>query len=340
MERIAVILALFVLLMNGRHFERRPAPVAQSITITAMPVALSARDSSVRTVGDLRYLGGWELRSASPAFGGISSMRVTADGRFVMLSDSGDSFTFGLKNGPISVLYRPLPPIDGEEAQQPKWHWDTESLGFDPATERSWIGFELSGRICRYGPGLIRAERCRVPAPMADWPATMGVESFTRLADGRFVAIAEDEEVAAGGKEALLFAGDPTDPATPPPVRFRYVPPEGHLPTDIVSLGAGRLVVLNRRVTLFDLFTAKLSVIDISGVAEGEARSGREIASFQRPLLHDNFEALALSFEEGRPVLWVASDDNHMPFQRTLLLKFALPKERFTSSAVRPPVTR
>lgn len=326
MERIAVILALFVLLMNGRHFDRRPPPVARDIVITATPVTLAPHDPGRRTVGALRYLGGWQLTSPLSAFGGISAMRVADDGRFVMLNDSGDSFTFRLKEGAFAARYRPLPPRPGEEGLA-KWHWDTESLAFDPATKREWAGFELSGRICRYAPGFARVERCRIPAPMRDWPATMGVESLARLADDRFLAIAEDEETEAGGKEALLFTGDPTDPATPPPAPFSYVAPEGYLPTDAIGLGAGRLLVLNRRVTMLDLFTARLSLVDIDGVGAGAVRRGRVVASFQRPLLHDNFEALALSWEGGQPVLWMASDDNHMVFQRTLLLKFALPPE-------------
>lgn len=324
MERIAVILALFVLLMNGRHFELRPPPVSRTIVVTATPVALAAHDPARRNVGALRYLGGWQLTSPLSAFGGLSAMRVEADGRFVILNDSGDSFAFHLREGAFPAQYRPLPPRPGEEGLA-KWHWDTESLAHDPVTKRDWAGFELSGRICRYTAGFERVERCRIAAPMGDWPATMGSESLARLSDGRFIAIAEDEETRAGGKEALLFAGDPTDPATPPPIRFSYGAPEGYLPTDVLDLGAGRLLVLNRRVTMLDLFTARLSLIDINGVSAGAVRRGRVIATFERPLLHDNFEALALSWEEGRPVLWMASDDNHMMFQRTLLLKFALP---------------
>lgn len=324
MERIAVILALFVLLMNGRHLERRPPPVSRDIAITATAVPLAAHDPARRAIGGLRYLGGWQLRSKAGAFGGISSMRVEADGSFVMLTDSGESIGFRLQEGSITAHYRPLPPGPGEEGLA-KWHWDTESLAYDPATARTWVGFELTGKICRYAPGFRRVERCHIPKPMADWPATFGAESLTRLSGGRFLAIAEDEETRAGGKEALLFTGDPTDPATPPPVRFSYVPPEGYLPTDVVSLGGERLLVLNRRVTLLDLFTAKLSLVDIAGVTDGAVRRGRVVATFQRPLLHDNFEALALSWEGGRPVLWMASDDNHMVFQRTLLLKFGLP---------------
>jgi hypothetical protein len=35
-------------------------------------------------------------------------------------------------------------------------------------------------------------------------------------------------------------------------------------------------------------------------------------------------EALSVDSENGRTILWIASDDNFNPLQRTLLLKFAL----------------
>jgi hypothetical protein len=44
--------------------------------------------------------------------------------------------------------------------------------------------------------------------------------------------------------------------------------------------------------------------------------------------LADNFEGLAITREGSRIILWIASDDNHEFFQRTLLLKFALKQGR------------
>jgi hypothetical protein len=51
---------------------------------------------------------------------------------------------------------------------------------------------------------------------------------------------------------------------------------------------------------------------------------GRVIATLRRPLVHDNFEGLAISRERGRTIVWLVSDDNQLFLQRTLLLKFAL----------------
>jgi hypothetical protein len=51
---------------------------------------------------------------------------------------------------------------------------------------------------------------------------------------------------------------------------------------------------------------------------------GIEIASFARPLLHDNFEALAITQEGADTIVWIASDDNGQFWEQSLLLKFRL----------------
>jgi hypothetical protein len=37
-------------------------------------------------------------------------------------------------------------------------------------------------------------------------------------------------------------------------------------------------------------------------------------------------EALSVTGEEGRTIVWLASDDNLNPIQRTILLKLGLPE--------------
>src|SRR3546814_6707767 len=65
-------------------------------------------------------------------------------------------------------------------------------------------------------------------------------------------------------KQLLLFNHDPAEPG-PPPALLGYYPPQGYRVTDAVWLGDDRLMTLNRRVTIYDGFTAKLAIVDISG---------------------------------------------------------------------------
>ena len=55
---------------------------------------------------------------------------------------------------------------------------------------------------------------------------------------------------------------------------------------------------------------------------------GRSIAALAPPLVHDNFEGMAITREGGATILWLVSDDNQSMLQRTLLLKFALEEAR------------
>jgi hypothetical protein len=48
------------------------------------------------------------------------------------------------------------------------------------------------------------------------------------------------------------------------------------------------------------------------------------VAAFEGAVTRDNLEALSVTQEGGRTILWLASDDNYNPLQRTLLMKFAL----------------
>lgn len=326
MERIAAILATFVLLMNGRHVEYKRPPVAVSIAITARPVAIDPDHPDRQAVGALRYLGGWELTSDHPAFGGFSSMHFRPDGQLVMLSDTGEAVTFRPGTGRLRGVFRPL-PFFGWEKYEPNWRWDTESHAVDPATGRIWVGIELTRRICRYSRDFGRVERCRAHPAIQEWPNTTGMESLIRLPDGRFIAFAEGATGPFGGTDVLLFPGDPVTRAGEHPARLGYRPPEDFVPTDALWLGHNRVLLMNRRVSIPGLFSGVLTLVDMGAEPyAGQMLVGHVVARLESPLLHDNYEALALSWEKGAPVLWVASDDNHLFFQRTLLLKFALPR--------------
>jgi hypothetical protein len=158
---------------------------------------------------------------------------------------------------------------------------------------------------------------------MRDWPVNAGSEAMLRLADGRFVLFREEKSKADGTVEALLFEGDPAIAGTKvTPIRYR--PPKGYRITDAATLPDGRLLFLNRRFGLPEVFTAKLTIAPKPPAAGVEILSGEEIAHFELPLAVDNMEALSVTRENGRTILWLASDDNLNPIQRTILLKLAL----------------
>lgn len=334
MQRILIVLALAILLLPAPHPSKPKDVRAGALLVTARALPLSSIDPALRRVGALDYLGGWSLESDNPGFGGISALIATPQGDVLGLSDSGilTGFHVGMGEARRRPFIAPL-PVRRQDRFRPWWSWDSESLTHDPATDRYWVGFELLQAICRYGPGFARVEACRTWPEIMAWPKTGSIESLARLPDGRFIVIGEMGMTQDGKHDSLLFAGDPAEQDTPAPIHMRYTPPKGYRPTDAVAIDSRHLLVLNRRLTLEDLFTATIAIVDLPArMTPGTDLKSRTIARLAPPLLADNFEGLAVTREPGRTIIWVVSDDNHEFFQRTLLLKFGLPNRLLEAS--------
>lgn len=297
------------------------APANPSATIMASPVMLDPSDPGRTRLGVLRFLGGWELSSSRADFGGISALHVRNDD-MIALSDSGTVIRFRMKGGAVSdVRFRPLPSGPGTGAG--KSDRDTEAFTIDPVTGRAWVGFERHNVIWRYSDDFARASGHVEPPAMRGWPSNNGPEALVRLADGRFIVLAEARKSPEGTSEGLLFASDPTVPG-PPPLAFAYRGPAGFLVTDAAQLPDGRLLVLHRDFSIAKGVAAVLSLVDPRTITAGALVEGRVIARFAAPLTVDNMEALAVDQVGGRTIMWLASDDNFSPLQRTLLMKFEL----------------
>jgi hypothetical protein len=183
-----------------------------------------------------------------------------------------------------------------------------------------WLGFERRNAIWRFDRTTWRASSHAEPALMRHWSRNRGPEAMLRLPDGRFLVF---EEGGGQGGDLLLFAGDPAAPGTPA-AKLRYRPPPYYRATDAALLPDGRALVLNRRWTVLQGFTAKLTVVPLDRLIPGAELVGREIADFRPPLVVDNLEGLSVQREGRRTIVWITSDDNYLPLQKTLLLKFAL----------------
>lgn len=326
MRRILITLVLAILLLPAPP-SSKPAAVRPGVLLmAARRLPLNSTDPAQRQLGRLTYMDGWELHSDNPGFGSISSLLVDGPGQILALSDAG--VLMGFHVGASAPSRRPFIaplPVRPQDRERPWWSWDSESLTHDPASDRYWVGFELLQAICRYSPGFARVEACRTWPDIVAWPQTGSIESFTRLPDGRFIAIGEMGMTADGHHDTLLWSGDPAEPDTASPVHIHYVAPQGYRPTDMVALDSRHLLVLNRRLTLQELFTATIAMIELPAhPAAGTELHATVLARLAPPLLADNFEGIALSREAGRTIVWVASDDNHEFFQRSLLLKFRL----------------
>lgn len=314
-------LCLPILLFMGASLEgRQPGIVDPAITATAVP--LDAADPARRRVGALRYLQGWVLHSRDARFGGISDLAVAGD-RFLGISDSATAISFDVQGGRIGGgAIRDLPA--GPGGFQIKQDRDSEAFTTDPAHRHIWVAYERHNAIWRYDAALGRAEGHVEPAAMRDWPLNGGPEAMIRLPDGRFMVFAEDAPGAEPDTRALLIF--PADPVADrrPPIAMSYRPPAGYVATSVAMLPDGRLIVLNRRFRLTEGLAAALSIVDPREIKAGGILEGREIARLVPPLTVDNMEGVAVTQERGRTIVWLISDDNFLPIQRTILLKFAL----------------
>lgn len=320
----AALLALFFLATFISPSLFQPAPLRRAALVLFEPVPLDGDSPQRTSVGPLHYLGGWQLSSDNPRFGGISAMRVDG-GRVTAISDAGTLIRFPLPEGTSTVAgtIDSLPDAPGSEAV--KSDRDTESMTM--FEDRAWIGFERRNAIWRYDRNDWRSDAHARPDAMRRWPKNSGAEGMVRLGDGRFLIFSEGAPGEGGASQVLLFDGDPVDASSDVAV-LGYRAPAGYRLTDAALLPDGRLLLLNRRFAFIGGFTAKLVLAEVPQRDAGTMIEGKEIASLRSPVTVDNMEALSVTREAGRTIVWIASDDNFNPLQRTLLLKFALVPSR------------
>jgi hypothetical protein len=316
MRLLFALVAVILLATFSPPGTYRPDPPPAVARVAFTPLPLDEGDLQRTRLGQLRFLGAWRLASNDARFGGLSSLHVEGD-EAMAFSDSGWLVRFpvpwraGTVRGEVRVL------ADGPAAARRKTQRDIEAMAV--LGDQVWLAFERRNEIWRYDRRSWRAESGAAPPQMRGWSANRGAEAMVRLRDGRFLVIAEGN---GRGGPALLFAGDPAVESTPA-FEMRFQPPEGYRTTDAALLPDGRILVLNRRFRVLEGVSAKLTILQ-GRLAPGAVLRAREIADFHRPVTVDNMEGLSVTQEGGRTIVWLTSDNNYSPLQRTLLMKFAL----------------
>src|SRR5262249_2471972 len=190
----AVLLAAALLVAALPGAARAPLaepPVA--ITVEAQPfAAFDVRDRTRRQFGRLEFRGGLVLRSAYRHFGGISAIRVAADGaRFIALSDQGWWFRGRIVydgTRPTGIADAEMAPIlgaDGRPLAEHGWY-DTESIAEDGGT--LYVGIERVHQIVRFDFGkdglLARGRPIPVPPAVRTLPRNKGLEALVFVPAG------------------------------------------------------------------------------------------------------------------------------------------------------------
>jgi len=326
MLRLIACLSLFFFLVPVTYVRGPVPPANDSQYIALEPVALDTRNPGRTRIGRLAFLGGWKISSDNGEFGGISSMLALADNRFLMLSDNGSLVGFTLdesKHKALRPFIAPLPDGPAPPNEYAKKNWDSESFLHDPGTGQFWVGYEHQHSIWRYGPSLARKESVNFPKAMQKWPDNGGAEAMLRLPDGRFLVFSESAEYSGGGYQALVFTTDPSEPDSKARL-MGYQGPQGYKLTDAVLIDDRTALMLHRRFTPFDGISAILSVARLADFRPGEVATSVPVASLKPPVKVDNMEALAVTRDGEKIIVWIASDDNFSALQESLLFKFQL----------------
>lgn len=329
-RRLALLLIVIAgLLPVWVRWPKPTEPASQPQVLSMTPLRLPAAD-----LGELRALGAWRLQSPNSQFGSYSALVALDDGMLLAASDSGRRlrFTPPGRRGPGPKFDYFAAPEFGAKLTA-----DIEALTRDPVTGRVWAAFEYGNRIERFGRAFELEGSVR-PVAMRRWRSNSGPEAMVRLADGRFVVLAEaNPRWFAADVPAVLFAGDPVDGAKA--IAFRYRPPAGFRPVDMALLPSGKVLILLREVLwgVPPRFAGKLVLAEPAAIRAGGTWRGEVIADLRAPLPSDNFEGLAVEPAPGGGVtLWLISDDNNVTFQDTLLLKLEWANEKARGASRAP----
>lgn len=287
-----------------------------TVTVTPLP-------ERAGVAGDLALSGVWELDAAHRWFGGFSALVASGSAGLIAGSDRGFLLALDL-TGPAPRAVPGSFRFTGVTTSAREEIVDLESLARDPASGTLWAAFEGDNPVMRLDPDGTLTRR--IPPAMADWAYNSGAETMERLADGRFLLIAEG---AQGGSDtahaALLFPGDPLAGASP--VAFTYAAPPDYDPVDAAQLPDGRVLILLRRVeyALPARFDTAIAIADPGAIRAGGKWEGRVIQRLTGGVFADNFEGIAFvpdPADPARGAVWLIADDNFSLFQRNLLVRF------------------
>ena len=296
----------------------------EGIPLFAAPIPFDERDPARSRIGALEWRGGLMLGSADRRFGGWSDLWVAPDhSHLVAISDNGwtldarlvfDGWLRGLDRARLGRLTGP----DANVVDQPGS--DAEGLARLPDGGFA-VSFERRHRVLVYPPSepaFARAPRALALPPALDGaPRNGGVEALTVLPDGRFVMLVE--QLVEDGNH-VGFAGGAGGWSK---LHYRAAP--GFSPVGACVLPSGDTAVLERSFSIFGGFGVRIVRVAQDAWREGAVVEGRELARLRPPLAVDNYEGIAATrAADGSDLLWLVSDDNYSPLQRTLLCAFAV----------------
>ncbi len=278
------------------------------------PVGLGLPGGAVLADG-VEFAGGVELVAAADSpLHSLSDLKLLDDGTFLSVIDNGllargrlrldrDGDLVGLE----ALAVRPLTRLDGQPVVE-RTERDAESLAV-LSDGTLLVGFERDHRLWSYGPATHLADR---PTPLRspDFPFALN--------DGM-------EGVAAGVDGGWRVAGESGGIWDCRPAACTVVVPFPEIPLPDSEY---RITGMDRDPAGDGFFVVQRS---FSPPVDARARIrrmapdgalGPVLVELKLPGTTDNFEGIAAVARGDRVRLYILSDDNNEPVQRTLLLAF------------------
>jgi hypothetical protein len=305
------------------------SPVA--IEIRSEPIsAFDFRDSSRRQFGLLEFRGGLVLRSRYGNFGGLSAIRMAADGaNFIAVNDRGwwlrgrTVYDGTRLSGIADAEMAPILGFDGQPLSKRGWY-DAEAIAEDGGT--LYLGFERVHQIARFNYGksglLARGQPIPVPAGLRALASNRGIEGLVFVPKGSalagtLIAVPERGPDRVGNVHAFLIGG-------PSPGSFAIRRSAGYDASDLALLPGGDILLLERKFSWTAGLTARIRRLALGEIMPGALVDGPTLFEADLGYEIDNMEGISVHKSGGETVLTLVSDDNFSFLQRTLLLQFTL----------------
>lgn len=336
---VSALLVAAALGIRAPELASKPADVPEraiQVRVSVIPITFDRDKPEHIEFGKLRFRGGLNLFGRSRHFGGLSGLAVDASGTTLLaVTDAGAWMRATLDydgrwlKGMEDVTLGPILGHDGEPLKN-EIDRDAEGLALtsgDTRTGSALVSFEREHRLLRYpftptrfGPpsGVVR-----LPKEAQRMSANMGLEAVAHIQagplKGTIAAFSERLTDRRGHLKGWLIGGP-----TPGAITVQRI--GGFDITDAAGLPDGGLVLLERRFRYSEGVKMRIRRIRSTELKPNTLITGEILLEATDRLNIDNMEAIAVHRSRtGETILTLMSDDNFSPFQRNLILQFALP---------------
>jgi hypothetical protein len=318
-----------------QHPVRAGSGSIEQIDISARQIENFRIGSAETRFGPLEFVGGLELTSGAPEFGGMSGFRFLTPGAdFIGVADTGYWFfgtvardADGRPSGFSAFRAQPIQDPGGS-ARDDRWGIDAEGLAVQDCT--ATVSFERAHRIEQYA---IDRDGMKPPVRKLDFLVPRRElrtnQAFETVAhahrhgqhEGAIVAITERSLDRSGNLFAAILQG-------PNRGIFTVRRSDDFDITDGAFLPNGDLLLLERSFSFTRGVRMRLRRIYGESIVEGAVADGPVLFEAGMAYQIDNMEGLDVwTRKDGAQMVSIVSDDNRSIIQRNLYLEFILHDE-------------